>query len=179
MMPVLIAATALVGCLCLLDLLLTFGVIRRLREHTKLLTSARAGISPELGLSAGERPGPFRAITAGGERVDGAAGLRVVAFFSSSCSICPERVPPFADYVQAQHLERDSVLVVSVGPEHIAPPYLDELAGLARICLEKEDGEIATAFAVTGSPVFFQLDANGVVVSRGWHPSRMPEPVAL
>ena len=36
-MPIVIAAVTIVGVLCVLDLLLTFGVIRRLREHTAML----------------------------------------------------------------------------------------------------------------------------------------------
>jgi len=37
-MAILSAAIVVVGLLCLADLLLTFGVIRRLREHTEQLT---------------------------------------------------------------------------------------------------------------------------------------------
>jgi hypothetical protein len=175
MMPLLIAVVAVVGGLCLLDLFLTFGVIRRLREHTELLSAARRAPSQALGLPAGERPGRFSAVTTEGEQVSSAAGLRVVAFFSSSCSICPERAPSFASYLRAEHFERDSVLVISVGPENVVPPYLDELAGLARICIEEEDGDIAKAFKVNGVPVFFQLDADRVVVGTEWDPSRMSE----
>ena len=61
-MPILIAAVVVVGGLCLLDLLLTFGVIRRLREHTSMLTGAggglRAGCRPGGRRSAGRRSRP-------------------------------------------------------------------------------------------------------------------------
>ena len=177
-MPVLIAAVAVVGVLCLLDLLLTFGVIRRLREHTEMLTAAGDRASA-VGLSAGELPGPFSAVATDGEPVSGAAGLRVVAFFSSWCSICPERVPPFADYLSAHGVKQDAVLAVSVGSGGAPPPFLAELAAVAKICVEQEDGEIARAFKVTGFPAFFVLNDDGTVASSGYDPSTLPEPATV
>lgn len=44
--PVLIAAVILAGAVCLTDLLLTFGAIRRLREHTVMLGEARGAGLP-------------------------------------------------------------------------------------------------------------------------------------
>ena len=103
-MPILIAAVVVVGCLCLLNLLLTFGVIRRLREHTSMLTGVGGSEPPPIGLAAGKPPGAFSAVATSGEEVSGAAGLEVVAFFSSWCSICPERVPPFVEYLSGHHI---------------------------------------------------------------------------
>ena len=62
-MTVLVAAVALVGVLCLLDLLLTFGVIRRLREHAELITLGGVPDIPVLGVAVGEQPAPFSATT--------------------------------------------------------------------------------------------------------------------
>ena len=45
-MAILVAAIGLVGLLCLADLLLTFGVIRRLREHTEQLAGLRGQDAP-------------------------------------------------------------------------------------------------------------------------------------
>ena len=56
-MPILIAAVVVVGCLCLLDLLLTFGVIRRLREHTSMLTAAGEDSSRMSACRRGSRRG--------------------------------------------------------------------------------------------------------------------------
>ncbi len=104
-MAILIAAVVVVGGLCLLDLLLTFGVIRRLREHTRMLTAA-AGPAQIVGLAVGESPEPFTAETISGDVVTGPTGLRVIAFFSSWCSVCPERVPPFVEYVSRHYIHR-------------------------------------------------------------------------
>ena len=94
-----------------------------------------------------------------------------VAFFSS-CSACQERVQPFASYLRAGHLARDSALVVSVGPGSAPLPYLDELAGLARICVEQAGGEIGTAFKVNAFPAFTSPPPPwSLIASRGATPT--------
>jgi thiol-disulfide isomerase/thioredoxin len=180
-MPILIAAVAAVGGLCLLDLLLTFGVIRRLREHTSMLTGAgaRGSEPPAIGLAAGKPPGLFSAVTTSGEEVTGVAGLRVVAFFSSWCSTCPERVPPFVEYLSEHRIGRDSVLAVVAADNSTPAPYLEQLAEVALACVEPTGGEIATAFQVKGFPAFFLLDADGVVAVNGYDPATLPEPATV
>jgi thiol-disulfide isomerase/thioredoxin len=178
-MPILVAAVAVVGGLCLLDLLLTFGVIRRLREHTQMLTGARGSEPPPIGLAAGKPPGLFSAETTSGEEVTGAAGLQVIAFFSSWCSTCPERVPPFLEYLSRHRIGRDSVLAVVAADSSTPAPYLEQLAEVALACVEPTGGEIATAFEVQGFPAFFLLDPDGAVAVNGYDPAALPEPAAV
>lgn len=103
-MTVLIGACAPVGVLCLVGLLLTLGVIRRLREHTATIAripqlQAGLAVSGVSTLADGEAPQGFRVTTSDGGEVTGPAGLRVVAFFSTTCPMCRERVPAFVDYL--------------------------------------------------------------------------------
>jgi hypothetical protein len=144
-MPILIAAIVIVGGLCLSDLLLTFGVIRRLREHADMLAGARASRPPVTGLETGQPPGAFSATTTAGDLVDNAAGLRVVAFFSSSCPACPAMVPPFTEYVRSLLVGRDSVLAVVAGSASAPPPYLAQLAEAAQVRIEPADGDVIRA----------------------------------
>jgi thiol-disulfide isomerase/thioredoxin len=178
-MPIVIAAVALVGILCLLDLLLTFGVIRRLREHTALLSAGVGRPVPVIGLSDGEHPGAFSTLTTGGEPVRGTTGLRVVAFFSSQCSVCPVRAPTFANYLSAHRVSRESVLAISVGPGSTPPSYLSEMAQAAQICVEKPGSEIAQAFKVNAYPSFILLDADGAVAMSGPDPAALPQPATV
>ena len=60
----LIGAVVVVGVLCLIDLLLTFGVIRRLREHTTMLAGFQPGGDRVTGLAAGGTPAAFTATDA-------------------------------------------------------------------------------------------------------------------
>lgn len=178
-MSILVVAVVIVGVLCLTDLLLTFGIIRRLREHTALLSEHAGADRPVIGLDAGEVPAAFAVLSTDEQLLTGPAGLHLVAFFSSSCSICPKRVPTFADYVRANHIRRDAVLAVVLGAADEPAPYLDLLSTVGQLRLEPEDGELAKTFKVSGYPAFCLLDADGAVLASGYDPAALPAPVAV
>jgi thiol-disulfide isomerase/thioredoxin len=178
-MAILAAAVTVIGVLCLTDLLLTFGVIRRLRNHSELLAGYQAAESAIVGLRAGAIPEPFSAVTADGEAVNVSSGLRLAAFFSSSCSACPEQVPPFLQYVRENRLDKAAVLAVMIGRADQPARYLARLAGVAQVCLEAEQGPVAEAFQVTGFPAFFVLDGDGAVLGSGFDPSTLPALAAV
>lgn len=178
-MTVLIGAVVIVGALCLLDLLLTFGVIRRLREHTEMLARSQPAGVDVIGLTAGEAPEAFTATDEEGAAVRGPSGLSVVAFFSPSCSVCPKRAPAFIDYVRGHLVGRDEVLAVVVGQATESVPYLADLTEVARVCTESPDGSVGRAFAVRGFPAFFVLDAGGTVLWSGYDPAALPAPAAV
>jgi hypothetical protein len=173
-MAVLTAAVIVVGALCLVDLLLTFGIVRRLREHTALLSSHQLPDVSVSDLGVGEVPGSFEAEGTDGQPLEGPAGWRMVAFFSSSCSICPTRAPLFADYVRTSHAERDTVLAVVVKSAGEPVPYLDLLAAVAHVCLQPDDGQLSNAFGVTGYPAFCLLDETGAVQAVHYDPAALP-----
>lgn len=177
-MPILIAAVIVVGVLCVLDLLLTMGVIRRLKEHSAMLADRAPGSPgpPVIGLVKGEAPGAFSADTLDGTRVDNSTGLRLIAFFSARCSICPERVPPLLDYLAAHQISRADALAIVVGDREAPPPYTESLAEFAQVCVEPEDGPTAKAFSVAGYPAFCLLGADGMVLATGYDPASLPEP---
>jgi hypothetical protein len=175
---VLVTAVAVVGALCLANLLLTFGVIRRLREHTELIMPGAPDV-PVAGLAAGEPPSAFSTVTVDGRLVSDASGLRLVAFFSSSCSVCPERVEPFTQYLADHQIGKDSVLAVVVSSKTEPPGYTDRLTEVARVSCEPEDGALAKAFKILGYPAFCLLDAAGAVLATSYDPARLPEPAAI
>ncbi len=172
-MAILSAAIVVVGLLCLTDLLLTFGVIRRLREQTEQLAGFRGEDAPVTGLADGEIPEPFTALSISGERLSG-PGLRVVAFFSAGCSACPERVPAFIDYLRANQIARDSVLAVITSSQPDPVSYQEDIAEVAPVCVEPLDGEIAAAFKVRGFPAFCVLDGAGSVSTFSHEPAVLP-----
>ena len=178
-MVVLIAAVIIVGALCLLDLLLTFGVIRRLREHSEMLAGNQPGGDDAVGLTAGKAVEAFTATDNEGAAARGPSGLSVVAFFSTTCPVCPERAPVFIDYVRGHRVSRAEVLAVIIGQAPESVPYLADLTEVARVCTESPAGVIGRAFAVRGVPAFFALDAGGTVRWSGYDPSALPAPVAV
>lgn len=177
-MAILIAIVVIFAALCLTNLLLTFGTIRRLREHTAILSGHSDSERPVIGLPIGEAPAAFEAVTLDGQRLTGPAGFRLVGFFSSSCSICPERVPAFTDYARVHHVGRDRVLAVVLGAAEKPVPYLDELAAVAQVCVEPDNGELSKAFAVSGYPAFCLLDADGAVGAASFDPASLPVSIA-
>jgi hypothetical protein len=181
-MAALIAAVILVGLTCLADLLLTVGVIRRLREHAEQISSfGQTGLAdtpPVVGLDASESPAAFASLTIDGQLMTGPAELRMAAFFSTSCSACPGQVAPFVDYVRGHQLARDSMLVVVLGWPDDPPAYLDDLSQVGQIVFEEPGGAISQAFKVSGFPAFCLLDSDGAVVASGFDPAMLPEPAA-
>jgi hypothetical protein len=177
-MLALTAAVIIVGILCLLDMLLTFGVIRRLREHSDLLRTRQFGDeAPVISLSAGQVPAEFAVTADDGAAVTGPAGLQLAGFFSASCSVCPERVAPFIEYVSANRINRGNVLVTMLTADGAAvPPYLSQLAEVALVTVQPAGNLIAKAFGVAGFPAFCLLDADGAVVATGYDPAALPAP---
>ena len=176
-MLVLTAAVVAVSVLCLADLLLTFGVIRRLRQHSALLAS-RGDAPVATRLSIGESPGPFTAVTTDGVDLTSHAGFRIAAFFSATCSICPGRVPTFIDYLQANQVAHHEVLAVVLAGESDSVPYLDQLTDAGRVCVQPADGNLATAFKVGGYPAFCLLNQDGTVRASSFTPADLPQLVA-
>jgi hypothetical protein len=180
-MAALTAAVVLVGLICVADLLLTFGVVRRLRQHAEQLAGVgQAGAmgAPVSGLAEGESPAAFASVTLDGQPITGPAGMRMAAFFSTSCSACPGQVAPFVDYVTSHQFASDNVLVVVLGAVEQPPPYLDDLVGVGQIVFEEYGGNVSEAFKVSGFPAFCLLGADAALLASGFDPATLPEPAA-
>jgi hypothetical protein len=174
-MPFLAAAVIIVGILCVLDLVLTFGVIRRLREHTELLAGHRRPVEPPvIKLASGQMPTPFAALTTDGREMTGPEGLRLAGFFASWCPTCPERVAPFIEYVRAHQIRRDQVLAVLLSGDDGPPAYLGQLAEIAQLSVQEGDGTTTKAFGVSGYPAFCLLDKDGAVIASAFDPAALP-----
>lgn len=150
-MPFLIAAVVFVGSLCALNLILTLGVIRRLREHTELL-SGRGGDEPFM--AVGEEVGEFATSTTDGEALsrDLLTGDTLVAFFSPDCQPCREKLPKFVEFARAMSGGRDRVLATVVGNADEASAFAAELAPVARVVVEGPGDALNAAFRVRAYP---------------------------
>ncbi|MGK5552103.1 TlpA family protein disulfide reductase [Actinomadura kijaniata] len=162
-MPVLVAAVVLVGALCLLDLLLTLGVIRRLREHTAalegLLARGGGGRPPGDDLpAAGDAVAPFAATATDGTPVtaESLAGRVIVAFLSTECDACRGQLPRFVE--QARGQGRDRVLGVVVGDAAAAEDMVAALEPVARVAVEPVGAAISAAFGVSAYPSYVVVE---------------------
>lgn len=167
-MAYLSAAVALVGVLCLLDLVLTFGVVRRLRQHTQLLDAQIAGGRPAVRPRPGHRVGDFAAADVQGRSVDQdvlGPGM-LIGFFTTDCAPCKALLPRFVDHVTELGLAPDQVLAV------LAAPTADEamvaqLGAVARVVVQETDGSMVRAFDLSGFPTLVRMGPDGMVDAAG------------
>ncbi|MEU5878706.1 hypothetical protein [Spirillospora sp. NPDC047279] len=169
-MPYLTAAVVLVGALCLVDLVLSLGVVRRLRAHTALIEHVLTRETDRTPIRrAGERVDAFSAATSGGGRVTretlskSAAGV-LVGFFSPDCATCRERLPEFVR--DASRWEETIAVVVGEEAEARDLAAAFELHAAARVVLEDpKDAPMTDAFGVRAFPSVCVVDGTGLLLS--------------
>ena len=169
-MVILSVAVVVIGAMCLLNLVLTFGVIRRLREHTELLNqrvAERDAAPGPIMLEPGATVGDFSVTTIDGVAVSRAdlTGHRLVGFFSPTCSACAENMPKYVAHAQTHPGGREAVLSVVVGSEAETAEMTRQLEGVSTVVRDEEQGEISRAFAIDGYPAYGILDGDKVVAS--------------
>lgn len=173
-LAILTAAVVLVGVLVLLDLLLTLGLIKRVRTHAELLDKlVNATPGSVSGLEPGQLPpgtvvGEFAATTSDGLEItrasfdDGA----VLGFFSTWCDTCAEQLPGFLTY--AEPLGRERVLAVVHGDQDKLVELVAKLSKVAQVVIEPEHGPIAEAVGVQAMPTMAVVDKEWRVISSGY-----------
>jgi len=184
-MAFVVAALVLVGLLSVVNLVFSFGVIRRLREHTTILDrlsrGSVGGVEQPIMSAPGTVVGDFAVSTVDGDPVsrDLFAGTTLVGFLSPSCGPCHERLPMFVE--QARRHERGQVLAVVVAQDGDdgASTIVDDLVGVARVVREADGGPVSSAFDVHGFPAFAVIGPQGEIVASGYELSALNVPAAV
>ena len=166
-MPFVIAAVVIIGMISIVDLLLTYGVVRRLREHTRQLTALGAGATASLMAAKGSAVGEFSAADTTSAALSRATftGSTLVGFFTPGCTPCEALLPRF---VSAARRWRDSsrpVLAI-VAPGAGDDAYAEHLASVARVVVGEHANTVAAAFEVRGFPVVCLVNDGGS--HAGW-----------
>ncbi|MEV1329259.1 TlpA disulfide reductase family protein [Micromonospora costi] len=171
-MPVVVAVLVVLSILTLLNLLLTFGVIRKLREHTQELAAYR----PPVTLPVGAQVPDFTAPAVAGDVVS-LASLRasgaLVAFLAPDCSGCQAQLPEVRAAL-ADALDTPAAVVVVITRLHPAPERDDRdradlVAALgvqgsrAVVVHEPLDGALQSVFQVAAFPAFYLVGTDGRV----------------
>lgn len=178
------ALLILVGLVCAANLLLTVGVIRRLREHTaQLSTLGGDSVVDDVALPAGSVVADFTGVSIDGRHVDlttlGDSAL--VGFFSPQCAACKERLPQFVSHAAARPTTGGAtILAVVAGSQDETRALADELKPVATVVVESDRGPVQQAFGVTGYPAFLRIE-NGVVAASSYElaPVLELEPAAV
>ncbi|MFC0541843.1 peroxiredoxin family protein [Kutzneria chonburiensis] len=182
-MAVLVASVMVLCCLCLFDLVLTLGVLRRLREHEARLEKApdySALDNLASSLVQGSRPDPFTATTTDGGVValDDLVDGTVVAFMSPHCKPCVAGLSSFVEHVGVLPEGRRQVIAVLMGEEVEAKPMAARLEPVAQVVVEHMNGPLAAAFKVTAMPVIFVLSGDGTVAATSYEINQLLGPMA-
>ncbi|BCJ33459.1 TlpA family protein [Actinocatenispora thailandica] len=167
-MAYLVAAVVVFGALCLLNLVLTTAIVRRLRTLTETIGNTAA---PDGGvLPAGTGIEPFAATGIDGAEITdvalrGAPGL--VGFFSVGCSPCRAQLPLFAEHARRFPGGAARVLAIVNGDPAENAALVDGLRGVASIVVEDGNVGLSRHFRVAAFPVMYALDPELTVTAGG------------
>ncbi|MEN3535231.1 hypothetical protein AAH991_08995 [Microbispora sp. ZYX-F-249] len=169
-MPYLVTLVVLVGVLCLVNLVLIVGVIRRLREHGEALADRsaqeqnRRAILPE-----GEVAEPFETVSTDGSVVsrDRLEQPTLVGFFSPGCTACHEALPDFLALAARFPGGPEQVLAVILDENGELGEQREALEPVARVVVEKLGGPVSSALHVRALPSFGLVGPGGRVMSSG------------
>jgi hypothetical protein len=165
-MSYLAATVVILAVVCVLNLILTVAVIRRLREHTTILEQARR---PADLLTVGTSVAGVEATAIDGAAVDDEwlrEGRKLIALMSSTCSHCLDELGNAADFARAMPGGPASVLAVVSGLDGHGTELVDGLRGVATVVHEPEDGPATTAFSASAFPAFY-LVVDGQIRNAG------------
>lgn len=179
-MPYLVAVITLLALVTLFDLVVTVGLVRRLRAHSDLLAGLAGGGSEML--AAGTAVPEFS-----GESIDGLlvdrewlSGPAAVAFLAVDCPHCQTNLPEFVAYVRGGGYTREAVLAVIAYHGQDSPAADDMvsvLAPVATVVREISGGAIAAAFSVRGFPTFYLVGVEGTLTAAAHAVRGLPNTV--
>ncbi|MYS86158.1 TlpA family protein disulfide reductase [Embleya scabrispora] len=180
-MAYLTAAVVFFGLLCVLDLVLTFGVIRRLREMGTEPAMGRASSDPSH-IEAGAVAARFTAIDVDGLPVTRQDLTRdhLVAFVSPGCPTCEDSLPSLV--ARAAELGPRRILAVVVLDEDKGTDpdaFVAALAPAARVVVTRIDDELPRAFGIKGLPAYVVTGPDGRVAHSDIVLSRTPRPAEV
>ncbi len=151
-MPYVVAAVVVLTVLVILNLLITFAVLRRLRIHEERLAMPASGGAGDREQLIGRRLPRF-----------GASGaIRLVAFFSAGCAPCEEQAAEFARHPDA---ERVAILVPGSGADAERQRLLSALGDAPTVIEEPTGGALAEELGVRSFPQLLLLDKSGTIVA--------------
>ncbi|MEU6715797.1 TlpA disulfide reductase family protein [Nonomuraea sp. NPDC046802] len=155
------------------ELVVVLGVIRRLREHTRILDSlvkdqgfADVGHVEERLPDAGVSVGAFAVTTLDGEPMNERSlrGQRLVAFFSVDCGACVDSVPGFVTFAREHAGGLSGLAVVRATPGE-GTAMVEALRSVVPVVLEHNSTPVSTAFKVSAYPAYVLVDEGRVLGS--------------
>jgi thiol-disulfide isomerase/thioredoxin len=175
-----VTAIAVIGSMCCVNLLLTFGVIRRLREQANAVPQPGYAVLPDAEPAVGRSLPALAATCIDGAELTGrtlSTGSAAIGVFSTSCPPCREELPRFLTALGHLGQERVAVVVNDDGADQAALDTFREIAGSAcRLVVERPLGAVTGALGVTHFPTMVLLQ-DGVVTANEQYARALRVPV--
>ncbi|CAM5357048.1 TlpA disulfide reductase family protein [Streptomyces pilosus] len=179
-MAYLTAVVTLFGLLSIANLILTLGVVRRLRAQRDGSPPAAKGDPFQgSGLSVGQRVGGFSAHDTEGRPLtrDSLREGMLVAFLSPGCLPCEELLPSVVESARAAGPGRVLAAVVLNEDDGARPDaFVAALSPVATVVVTRLDGELARAFDIQGMPTGVRMGREGRIADSGRALLRVPHP---
>jgi hypothetical protein len=168
-MQFLVGTVVLAGTLCVVDLVLTFAVLRRLREHTERLSqlSAAGNSSPGIDRDAllGRALPEFSAKTVNGtvvSRESVTGSVELIGMFLPGCSPCRTQAPRFVDAARKLGSGRALAVIAGSGPD--ADHLIETFKDVTEVVIDPASGELITGLRLSAFPAFLRLNSVGAIV---------------
>jgi hypothetical protein len=184
-MTITTSLTVVLSIITVLHLLITFGLVRRLRVHTDLLNQLLDDTKRTLPTGT-----PIPAFTA--STVDDVplsdsdlAHPAAIALLAVNCPHCRTNLPDFVAYVRSAGYPRDHVLAVVTTSDGITDPadrdtMIDALTPVATvICETGPRGPVAEAFQTQGFPTFYLTDTHAAISASSHAVRQLPDTTVL
>ena len=164
-MSIMNVVVVLVAVVAVLNLVLTMGVIRRLREQQGALAALRRHEQrlPSVGAVVTD----FDTVDADGRRLShrDLTGPALVGFFTPGCEPCRALLPRFV--AELADSGRRGVAVIVTEPGEDDTEYRQSLARVARVVIERPHGTVQRAVGTDVYPTIVALDEHLTVTASG------------
>jgi thiol-disulfide isomerase/thioredoxin len=162
------AVVAVIGAVAVVNLVLTMGVLRRLREQA-LSPAPGSAVHHEQRLPAvGAAVTDFHTVDVDGRDLSlhDLTGPAVVGFFTPGCPPCEALLPEFV--AAAAEPGRQAIAVIVVDPGEDESDYRRRLAPAARTVVENPHGVVQRAFGADVFPTIAVLDAEHTIIASSF-----------
>lgn len=166
MNQILILSSVMLWTLVLVNLLLTFGLIRRLRAGTQNLVPVERGLAP------GEVAPPFTAQTLDGKTVTLTSYIgqpTAFLFITTTCGPCRDGVPRYEALYQKAAQSGVQLVLVSFDKLLQTQTFVDEFNIRMPVVVAPHDtNSFMEDYKVPGTPTYCLIDQAGNVVHAGF-----------
>ena len=175
-MSLLAAAVTFSSALGLLNLILAYGIIRRLRAEQRSSPSGSFPLPDAESLGAALEEFTVRLENGREISPDTLAEGTVAAFFAPGCAPCAELLPHFVETVARSGRRADEVLAVVVPGKEGSAEYAARLDTVATVVTDDNARTVEVAFGVNAYPVVCRVESDGrlTALSRDLHELARP-----